>query len=190
MEKIILIGGGGHCKSCIDVLKKINKFKIIGIIDNKIKINTKVLNYKIISNDKDLPLLRKKYKNALITVGQIKSPKTRIKLFNLLQKYKFNMPAIISKSCSLYKDSSIDKGTIIMNNSHIGPDVVIGKNCIINNKSLIEHDCKIGDHSHISTGAIINGTVKIGRGTFIGSGTLFKITSKLEITLLSMRVYT
>jgi FlaA1/EpsC-like NDP-sugar epimerase len=35
MKKIILIGGGGHSKSCIDVIENENKYKIVGIVDKK-----------------------------------------------------------------------------------------------------------------------------------------------------------
>ncbi|MBI4309254.1 MAG: acetyltransferase, partial [Candidatus Omnitrophica bacterium] len=34
-KNLILIGGGGHCKSCIDVIESENKFKIAGIVDTK-----------------------------------------------------------------------------------------------------------------------------------------------------------
>ena len=37
MKKIILIGGGGHALSCIDVIEQENKFKIVGIVDSKEK---------------------------------------------------------------------------------------------------------------------------------------------------------
>ena len=33
--KIILIGGGGHCKSVIDVIEEENKYIIAGIVDKK-----------------------------------------------------------------------------------------------------------------------------------------------------------
>ena len=33
MKEIILVGAGGHAKSCIDVIEKENKFKIICLID-------------------------------------------------------------------------------------------------------------------------------------------------------------
>ena len=36
MNNIILIGGGGHAYSCIDVIEAERKFKIIGLIDNKL----------------------------------------------------------------------------------------------------------------------------------------------------------
>ena len=34
MKKIILIGAGGHCASCIDVIENEKKYEIIGLIDN------------------------------------------------------------------------------------------------------------------------------------------------------------
>ena len=49
-EKIILIGGGGHCKSVIDVIEQEGKFQIAGIIDKQGNIS-KVLGYPIIGND-------------------------------------------------------------------------------------------------------------------------------------------
>ena len=73
MKKIILIGGGGHCKSVIDVIEQERKFKIAGIIDKPSLIGTKILRYSVIGSDKDLKNLGKKYSYALITVGQINS---------------------------------------------------------------------------------------------------------------------
>ena len=32
-KSIVLIGGGGHCKACIDVIEVEGKYNIIGIID-------------------------------------------------------------------------------------------------------------------------------------------------------------
>ena len=37
MKKIILIGGGGHALSCIDVIESEKKFKIVGIVDGNLK---------------------------------------------------------------------------------------------------------------------------------------------------------
>ena len=40
-DKIILIGGGGHCKSCIDVIEQEGRFTIAGIVDMPEKSSTK-----------------------------------------------------------------------------------------------------------------------------------------------------
>ncbi len=51
---IILIGGGGHCKSCIDVIESEGKFQIKGIIDLPSELGNKVLGYPVIGNDDDI----------------------------------------------------------------------------------------------------------------------------------------
>ena len=172
MNSIILLGSGGHCKSCIDVIEKNKLFKISGIIDNNK--SKKILNYKIIGRDKNLKKLFSKISYALVTVGQIKDYKIRESLFKNLKKIGYKLPVIISPLSYVSKHAKIGEGTIIMHNSVINAGVKIGKNCIINSMSLIEHDVSIGDHCHISTRATINGSVKIGRNTFIGSNSTLK----------------
>ena len=92
MKKIILVGGGEHYKSTIDIIEQENKFKIAGIIDKPELLDTKVLKYLVIGNDFDLENLAKKYQLDLITVGRIKSPSLRIKLYNLANKARFFSP--------------------------------------------------------------------------------------------------
>ena len=174
MKDIILIGGGGHCKSVIDVIVQEGKFKIVGIVDKPELLDSKVLGYSVIGNDSDLSSLVKKYQCALITVGQIKSPDLRIKLFSLANKVGFFLPSIISPRAYVSKHAVVGKGTIVMHDVLINTNAKIGDNCIINTKSIVEHSSNIGDHCHISTNAVINGDVVVGSGSFIGSGAVTK----------------
>jgi len=171
-NEILLIGGGGHCRSVIDVIELQGKFNIVGIIDQKEKVGKKVFNYLIIGTEEDLPNLRKEVEYALITIGHIHNVEPRKRIFNLLKELNYKIPVIISPLAYVSKYSFIDEGTIVMHNVIINSNVKIGKNCIINTKALIEHDCEVGDNCHISTGAILNGAVKVGSDTFIGSGAI------------------
>ena len=88
MKKIILIGGGGHCKSCVDVIENEKKYKIVGIVDKKNK-NFSLLNYSVFPEsylDKKLV----KNNHAFITLGQIKNYKIRVELLNKLRNLGFN----------------------------------------------------------------------------------------------------
>ena len=87
----------------------------------------KVLGYSIIGTDSDLKNLAKKYRNALVTAGQIKSPKFRIKLFNLAVRAGFAMPSIISPNAYVSKHSKIGSGTIVMNSAIVNSNTVVGK---------------------------------------------------------------
>jgi len=172
--EILLIGGGGHCHSVIDVIEQENKFTIAGIIDKKELVGQKVLGYEIIASDDDLPNLFENYKNAIVTVGQIKSNTLRVKLFNTIKDIGYNLPIIISPFAYISKHSFIDEGTIIMHNALINAGVKIGKNCIINSKALVEHDSTVEDYCHVSTAAVINGGVTVKENTFFGSNATSK----------------
>jgi sugar O-acyltransferase (sialic acid O-acetyltransferase NeuD family) len=174
MDKILLIGAGGHARSCIDVIETVGQFEIAGLVEKDESMTDANLGYPIIGTDNNLPNLRQQYSFALITVGQIKSPLIRIELYQLLKKLDYTLPVIISPQAYVSKHAKIGEGSIIMHGAIINANAKIGKNCIINNKSLIEHDVVIGDHCHIATGAIINGEVSVGNETFIGSGAVTK----------------
>ena len=170
MDKILLLGAGGHTSSCIDVIETGNQFEIAGLVEKDKEIKSSNLGYQIMGADNNLQTLRKKYCYALITVGQIQSPKIRIKLYQLLKELNFILPVVISPKAYVSKHTQIGEG----HGAIINANAIIGKNCIINNKALIEHDAVIGDHCHIATGAIINGKVSVENETFIGSGSITK----------------
>lgn len=174
MKEIILIGGGGHCKSVIDVIEQEGKFQIIGIVDKLELLGVKVLGYSVIGNESDLADLSKKHRYALVTVGQIKSSSLRERLFKLAIKAGFTMPNIISPRAYVSKHAMIGQGTVIMHDVLVNANAKIGENCIINSKALIEHDAIIEDFCHIATNAVINGGAIVGQGSFLGSGVITK----------------
>ena len=172
MKKIILIGGGGHCKSCIDVIESEKKYKIQGIFEKKCQ-KKFLLNYKVFSESY---LNKKEIRNnyAFVTVGQIKNCKIRVELFYKIKNLGFRMPSIVSPLAYVSKHAVIGQGTIVMHGAVVNAGAVIGDNCIINTNSLIEHDVIIGNHTHISTEATINGGVIINDKVFVGSRAIIK----------------
>ncbi len=171
-SEIILIGGGGHCRSCIDVIESNKTFKIAGIVEQP-GMNKKesVLGYPIVGTDNDLKILKEKYEFALITIGQMGSSYPRKKMFNYLKKLNYKLPVIVSPLAYVSKHASLGEGSMVMHQAIVNAGSLVGINCILNTKCLIEHDAIIGDHTHISTAAVLNGETVIGSGSFVGSNT-------------------
>lgn len=169
LKKIILVGGGGHCKSCIEVIESENKYLIQGIIDRPEKKGQQVCGYPVIAADNEL----KNYVSAdvsfLITAGQIKDCSLRIKLAGNIAESGGKLAVVISPKAVVSKYSRIYEGVIIMHHVVVNADAHIGTNCIINTSAIIEHDTVIGRNTHISTMACINGNCIIGEECFIGS---------------------
>ena len=87
MKTIILIGGGGHCRSCIDVIESVGGYAIKGILDIKEKVGSDVLGYPVLGTDDDILKFSKDVDGFLVTLGQIKSPYKRIKIFEFLKDH-------------------------------------------------------------------------------------------------------
>ena len=168
-KNLILIGGGGHCKSCIDTIESHGIFKVAGVVDIPEKIGENVLKYKVIASDHDLTQLVKKYKYFFITIGSVRDPSPRIAKFEYLKELGAHFPAIISPRAFVSKSAKVGEGTIVMPQAVIHPDANVGRNCIINTAAIIEHDVFIGEHCHVSTGSIVNGKSHIGNRVFLGS---------------------
>lgn len=179
MKQLLLIGAGGHCKACIDVIEQTGEWQIAGIVDRKGSGVTKVLGYSVIGCDEDLPELRKDYDYAIVTVGQLRSAELRIRLLDQLKYLGFELPKLVSPLAYVSKHAKIGEGTIVMHYAVINADAMVGENCIINTKALVEHDAVVESHCHISTGATINGGVIVQKHTFVGS----HVTTKQSITI-------
>uniref|UniRef100_UPI0040478740 acetyltransferase n=1 Tax=Polynucleobacter sp. TaxID=2029855 RepID=UPI0040478740 len=177
---LILIGAGGHARSCIDVIEQQGHFKICGLVGLPEQISMELLGYRVIGVDADLPMLVEKYQYALITIGQIEKAFHRIKLFQKATFCGFQLPAIISPFAYVSRSAKIGPGSIVMHGAIVNSGAKVGENCIINSNALIEHDVDVESHCHISTGAILNGGVSVGPRTFIGSGSVIKEGVKIH----------
>lgn len=180
MKELVLIGGGGHAKSCVDVLLSTNEFKIVGVLDNRENSPVENLGIERLGSDKDLHLFKDRFDSVLICVGQIKDAIPRIQLYNWIRTLGFELATVKSPFAHCSPFARISDGTIVMHKAVINADAQIGSNCIINSLALVEHDCEIGAHCHISTGARINGGVRVGARTFIGSGAIIRESVRIS----------
>lgn len=169
-KKILLIGGGGHCKSVLDSLLELNKYLEVGIIEKKENIGSSVLGVPVVGCDDDLPtLFDNGYKYAFVTVGSIGNPSLRIKLYNILSEIGYVIPSIIDSSAKVSKYSKIEQGVFIGKQSLVNAGSLIQKGAIINSGTIIEHDCQVGAFTHIAPGAVLGGEVTVGDNSHIGS---------------------
>lgn len=173
MDDIILIGGGGHCKSVIDTINRLNKYNIIGVFDVPGKVGTQISGIKVIGIDDDLEYFYKKgIKYAFLTIGSIGDVILRRKLHSIAQGIGYKFPNIIDGTAIISEQIKIGSGNFIGKGVIINSDTIIGDNCIINTGSIIEHDCYIEDFCHIAPGSTLSGGVKVGKDTHIGTNAI------------------
>ena len=160
---LILVGGGGHCKSVIEAAESAGMI-IKGILDLPSEVGKNILGYEVIGSDDDIHQYVEEY-DFVVTLGFIKDPALR----NRIEAAGGTLATVIASTAHVSRHATIGAGTVVLHGAMVNAGTQIGKGCIINTLSNIEHDVIIGDYCHISTGAMVNGDCKVGENTFLGS---------------------
>lgn len=184
MDKIVIIGGGGHAKLVISILKKINNYEIVGYTDVENK--GEILGVRYIGNDSILKNLYKNgIENVVLGLGFIKSNKKRKNVLEEISNIDFHYPVIISNNAVINEDVTAGMGTVIMDGVVISSGTRIGNFCIISTKSSMGHDCIIKNHVHIAPGVTLSGGVEIGNNVLIGAGaTIIQYKKVVDNTII------
>lgn len=168
-DKIIVIGGGGHAKVIISIIKKLKNFEIVGYTDLENK--GSLLGIIYLGIDDNLYNLSKNgIRYAALGIGQIKSTFSRERVVQNALEVGFIFPPIISPNSILNEEVEIGNGTVVMDGVVINCGTRIGDYSIINTNSSIDHDCKIGSFTHIAPGVTLSGGVQIGNRVLVGTG--------------------
>lgn len=167
MKPIVLVGGGGHCKSVIEAIESIRR-EIHGILDPNEPIGSTILGYSVLGGDHLISELAKEV-DFVITVGAIKDFSLRVKLHDKVLNANGTLATIIASTAYVSKHSLLGKGTVVLHNAVVNAGANIGKGCIINTLANIEHDAIVGDYSHVSTGTMVNGNCIVGKEVMLGS---------------------
>ncbi len=179
-NSVIIIGGGGHAKTCIDILLHTKEYEILGILDPKLKVGDSISGIKVLGDNSYLnELVKRGLKYGVNGVGATHNPIARKNVFTLLKEYKIYIPNIIHPSANIESSAKIGEGNQFMMGSMIGSDAVVGDNCLVNSGSIISHDCILKDHCHIAPGAVLAGSVEIGESTLVGMGSTIYIGNKV-----------
>ncbi len=172
---IILLGGGGHAKVLIDLIKTSTKYALQGILDPQLKAGSSIAGVSVLGKD---TLLEELYKDgammACMGIGSIRANTNRKNLFIKAKEIGYTFPNLIHNSSVVSEEAVISEGVQIMAGAILQAGSQAGENTIINTRAIIEHDCIIGKHAHICSGTVLSGGCIVDEGAFIGAGATVK----------------
>ena len=171
MDAIVVIGGGGHAKVVVSILRKLNRYRIWGYSDLEDKGLLAGVPY--LGSDCELVNLagRPEKLHAVLGVGQVGLGERRCDLWTQLQSLGMIFPFIISPHAVVNEEVSVGEGAVVMDGAVINIGATLGQGAIVNTNSTIEHDVVLADWVHVAPGATISGGAAVGRYSMIGAGT-------------------
>ena len=167
MEKVVVLGYGGHAKSVVDCVLEAGEFEIAGYTDVEDK---KVAGIKFLGRDDRLEeIFRGGIKKAVIGIGYMGNSSARDKLYNRAKEIGFEFPVIKDSSAVVAEDVIIGEGSFVGKRAVVNAGASVGKMCIINTGCIVEHEDVIDDFTHVAVGAVLCGNVSVGNHSFIGA---------------------
>ena len=169
MEKIVIIGAGGHGRVILDILRAANDYHPVGFIDANTALHGRRIDgLKILGDLSILEFLKfQDVTGAIVAIGdngirreyveQIKN--IDIKLINAIPP-----SANIAANVTLGQNIVIASGALVCAHCQIGNSVILNTGCIV------DHESVIANSAHICPGAKLAGRVIVESGAFVGIG--------------------
>jgi UDP-perosamine 4-acetyltransferase len=166
MNRIVVVGAGGHAKVVIEAVRASAVFSVAGVVDPR-QVRD-VLGAPWLGPDEVLPsLLKQGIGDAVIAVGDNYLRET---IGKRLLDLGYRVPAIVHPTANISPSAQIQAGVVVMAHACVGPLAVLGDFSIVNTAAIVEHDNSIGIAAHIAPGVVLGGSVTIGNRTLIGIG--------------------
>lgn len=169
MAEIVVVGGGGHAKVLISLLKKLH-WDVIGYTDPRT--GDAVLGVPCIGDDAALPEILSTHPgcSAAIGLGKTDVSAQRALLQRSVAALGFDFPVIVSPQAVVNEEVRLAAGTTVCDGAVVNSGTVTGEHCILNTNCTVEHDCRLGAHVHVAPGAVLGGAVTAGDGCVLGAG--------------------
>lgn len=180
MNKVLLIGGGGHARSLIEAVGS-------DIFEGYVANEPSQLPIPYLGNDATAAEAYNPNSHSIhlaVGINNGCSLTLRRKILELFSQ--FGGKTIIAPSAIVTPSSTLGQGCCIMHRAVINRSS-LGEHCVVNTGAIIEHDCTIGNNVFIAPGAILCGEVSVGNDVFIGAGAVVRncasIASSVSIAM-------
>ena len=161
MNRLVIIGAGGHGKAVADNALK-NGYTAINFVDDAV--TGDCVGFPILGEFSEIERLNDGNTDFIIGIGDNATRKMIAETFDV------NWVTLVHPSAQIAVNVTIGKGTVVMAGAVVNACASIGKHCIVNTGSVVEHDNVIEDFVHISPKVALGGTVSVGKSTHIGIG--------------------
>jgi sugar O-acyltransferase (sialic acid O-acetyltransferase NeuD family) len=177
---ILVFGGGGRARVCIDLLRLTGGYDVIGIIDDKLPAGSRSADVEVLGGRERLEeLFARGVRFAVNALGSAERSEPRVKVHELLLAHGFVLPNLIHPRAMVEPSVTMGVGNQILAGAIVGSAVRIGNDVTVNCGAIASHDSILDDHVHLAPGAILAGSVHVGRETLVGMGATVYLKVKL-----------
>lgn len=167
---IVVLGGGGHARVVISLIRKLPDLQLLGYIDPRP--GPALLGAPYLGGDDELPRLLAEHSGcgAALGIGNTAISSLRLQIAERLLKQGFALPPLVSPVATVNEGVELGAGTVVCDGAIVATGTQVGVACILNTGCVVDHDCRVGDGVHIAPRAVLSGGVELGELSMVGTG--------------------
>lgn len=176
MTRCIILGGGGHARVLVDLMRAAGLGDPEGILDaDEARWGASLDGIPILGGDDLLPkVCEDGVSSFVVGLGSARDTGPRRRLFELALEHGVEPLSLRHPSAVCSGAATIGPGCQLLPGSIVNAGASLGSNVIVNSGAIVEHDCRVGDHVHVATGACLASGVAVGTGSHVGIGAVVR----------------
>ncbi len=170
-DAVVLLGGGGHARECVEIIEQAGILNIFGIVDTKSPAGARIAGHPVLGGNAELENLRLAgLRNLVLAYGISGSHAARGEHFRRLLRLGHEFPPIVHPKAAVNREAKLGRGAQVMAGALVGSRAEIGDAGIVHSNAVVSHDCVLGENVHVAPGALLAGGVAVGADTVVGMG--------------------
>lgn len=177
MQRLLIVGAGGHGRSTAEAVVAQNVYKLVGFLDDGYVVGASVLEWPVLGVTASLPSLRKQADCVLVAIG---NNAVREKCVASALAEGFALATLVHPTAIVSPSAGVGAGTAIMAGAIVGTEARLGVACIVNAGAVIDHHAVVEDFGHLGVSACMAGGAWLGRGAWMQAGSALGYGVKVD----------
>ena len=162
---IFIVGAGGLGREVLDTVRQLPQYKILGFIDENLKMGTIVNGVEVVGRNDDLAKISGEV-HAVLAVGSSVARRRIVTYFG----DAVNWCSVVHPSVIVSPFATLGMGIVVQAYCIMAANSRIGDFVVMNAHSGVGHDAKIGEYTSVMSYCDVAGEASLGSDCFMGSG--------------------
>jgi sugar O-acyltransferase (sialic acid O-acetyltransferase NeuD family) len=171
MQRIAIIGAGGHGRETLDVVEAMNladpRFEVAGFVADRA--DAELLARRGVPLLGPLSWLAEHDVAYVIGIG---SSEARRSVDEEVRAMGREGVVLVHPAATMGADLRLGEGVILAAGARVTTNVTLGRHTHLNVNAVVSHDCEVGSYVTYSPGVLVNGNNLVGDGAFFGTASV------------------
>ncbi|MBK8892422.1 MAG: NeuD/PglB/VioB family sugar acetyltransferase [Dechloromonas sp.] len=177
MERLLVVGAGGHGRSVAEAVAASGAFIVAGFLDDAFPELERVWEVPVLGKVSELARFRDAADHACVAIG---NNALRRRVTVELRDAGFVLATVIHPRAIVSPTAMIGAGSAIMAGAIVGTEARLGDGVIVNCAAVVDHHCRVGDFGHLGVNAAMAGGAVLGASAWMQAGSALGYGVEIE----------